>query len=456
MDSFDVIVIGTGTSGQTAALELAAEGLSVAVIEGSGTPGGVCALRGCQAKKYFYEIAEVMAKSTHLLGLGITMPPVAKWADINAAKNKFTARVPDNTVANLKGSGITYVPGTAVFNDSNHILVGESELGADYVIIGSGAQPMQLPFEGSEHLLTSDDFLDLDELPPRLVFVGGGFISFEFAHFAARIREAPREITILEISKRPLGPFDKDLVEQLVQASTADGITIRCEVEITAVEKSGGEFILHFKNDTPLRADLVINGAGRAPAIDDLNLEAAGVSHSRGGIDVDRTMRSSVETIYAVGDCAQSIQLARVADREGFVAARNILAARGEGTQETISYDEVPTVLFTYPQLAMIGKTEEQLIEEQTRYWKNMDTELSWPTYRRVGLRRAAFKILVDENDMLLGAHILSDSATGIINTFRLAMLHGIDIRRLRQDAVMSPYPSRESDIIYMLDPLVD
>jgi glutathione reductase (NADPH) len=456
MERFDVIVIGTGTSGQTAALELAAEGLSVAVIEASDTPGGVCALRGCQPKKYFYEVAEVMAKSMHLHGLGIMRQPAANWADIAAAKNKFTAQIPDHTVANLKGSGITYISGKAVFKDSSHITVGESVLRADYIVIGSGAEPMQLPFDGSEHLLTSADFLALDHLPQRLAFVGGGFISFEFAHFAARINDTPREITILEVSEQPLGPFDKDMVDQLVQASTADAITIRCEVDITAVEKSGDEFIIHFKNDAPLSADLVINGAGRAPAIDDLNLEAAGVSHSRKGIDVDQALRSSVETIFAVGDCADSIQLARIADREGFIAARNILAARGEGEEEKISYAEVPTVLFTYPQLAMIGKTEEQLIEEKVRYWKSMETELSWPTYRRVGLRRAAFKILVDERDLLLGAHILSDNATGIINTFRLAMLHRIDIRQLRQDAVMSPYPSRESDMIYMLDPLVE
>ncbi len=455
MDRFDVIVIGTGTSGQTAALECAAEGLSVAVIEQSATPGGVCALRGCQAKKYYYEVAEVMAKSAHLQGLGIAEQPRAKWEEITAAKNNFTDKVPDNTVANLKGNGISYIAGKALFKDRTHIMVGENVLQADHIVIGSGARPMQLPLDGSEHLLTSDDFLALETLPPRLAFVGGGFISFEFAHFAARIYDAPREITILEVSQRPLGPFDKDMVEQLVQASAADNITTRCSVEISAVEKSGDEFVIHFNNGPPLHVDLVINGAGRTPAIDDLNLEAAGVTYSGKGIAVDQTMRSSVETIFAVGDCAQSTQLARVADREGLAAARNIMAARGEGEKDEVSYAEVPAVLFTYPQLAMIGKTEEQLIEENVRYWRNMDTELSWPTYRRIGLRRAAFKILVDENDLLLGAHILSDNATGIINTFRMAMLHGIDIRQLRQDAIMSPYPSRESDITYMLDPLV-
>ena len=455
MDSFDVIVIGTGTSGQTAALELAAEGLSVAIIEQSDTPGGICALHGCQAKKYFYEVTEIAAKSTHLLGLGVTQLPKTKWQDITTAKNAFTAPVPDNTIANLKGNGVTYVAGTAVFNDNRHIAVGKTVLAADYFIIASGAQPMRLPFPGSEHLLTSNDFLARTALPPRLAFVGGGFISFEFAHFAARIDDTRREIFILEAGERVLGPFDRDMVEQLVLASETDGIAVACSVEITAVEKRGDEFVIHFKDGKPLIADLVINGAGRSPAISALNLDAVGVDYSSRGISVDHGMRSSVDNIFAVGDCAASVQLARVADREGLTAARNVLAARGEGEKDRIDYDAVAAVLFTYPQLAMVGKTEEQLIEEKSRYWKNMDTELSWPTYRRVGLRRAAFKILVDENDQILGAHVLSDNATGIINTFRMAMLHSIDIRKLYEDALMSPYPSRESDMTYMLSPLV-
>jgi glutathione reductase (NADPH) len=455
MDTFDVIVIGTGTSGQTAALELAAEGLSVAIIEQSDTPGGICALHGCQAKKYFYEIAEIEAKSMHLIGLGITEPPKTKWQDITTAKNKFTSQVPDNTIANLKGNAISYVAGKAVFKDSRHIAVQNTLLAADYFIIASGAQPMQLPFPGNEHLLTSNDFLARESLPQRLVFIGGGFISFEFAHFAARIHDGRRTIIILEAGERPLGAFDRDMVEQLVHASDADGITVRCSVEITAVEKNGDEFVIHLKEGEPLVADLVINGAGRLPAISDLNLDAAGVDYSGQGISVDQAMRSSVDNIFAVGDCADTIQLARVADREGLAAARNVLAARGEGEADHVDYDAVPAVLFSYPQLAMVGKTEEQLIAENIRYWKNMDTELSWPTYRRVGLRHAAFKILVDENDHILGAHMLSDNATGIINTFRMAMLHNCDIRKLYRYVIMSPYPSRESDITYMLSPLV-
>jgi len=454
--SYDVVVVGSGSGGQTAAYTLMEYGLSVAVVENSATPGGICALAGCQAKKWFYEATETMARARHLAGKGLIRPPELDWSVIRDQKRAFTEPIPDATRSGLKGSGIDFIPGTAAFKDATTLMVNGDPVQGKYIVLATGAHPMALPFAGAEHLITSSDFLELDRLPPRIVFIGGGFISFEFAHFAARIYDTPHQINILEVSERPLGPFDKDMVEELVQSSIADGIGIRCEVNITAVEKNGDEFFIHFENGPPLVADLVINGAGRSPAIDDLDLESAGVEYSRSGIAVDQAMRSSVETIFAVGDCAHSIQLARVADREGLTAARNILAAKGEGGEDKISYAEVPAVLFTYPQLAMIGETEDQLIDKKVRYWKNMDTELSWPTYRRVGLRRAAFKILVDENDLLLGAHILSDNATGIINTFRMAMLHNIDIKQLRQHSIMSPYPSRESDIVYMLDPLVE
>jgi glutathione reductase (NADPH) len=355
----------------------------------------------------------------------------------------------------LTGNNITFVSGTASFENSNRLIVRDERLEAEFIIIATGAEPVQLPITGKEHLLTSNDFLALEKLPSRLVFVGGGFISFEFAHFAARLLDGPKEIVILEAMERPLGPFDADMVQELVASSINDGISIRCGVNISAIEKTTDGYTVRLGDGELLSGDLVINGAGRAPAVRALQLENAGIDFSRRGIAVDRGMRTSVATIFAVGDCADTLMLARVADREALTAVHNILSAKGEGERDVISYDEAPAVLFTYPQLAMVGKTEAQLKSDKIRYWKSMDTNLGWPTYRRIGLRHAAYKILVDEHDLILGAHILSDNATGLINTLRLAMLNDIDIRKLHHDAIMSPYPSRESDVLYMLAPLV-
>ncbi|TKB28350.1 NAD(P)/FAD-dependent oxidoreductase [Desulfopila sp. IMCC35006] len=456
MDTFDVIVLGTGTAGQNAALDLAVEGFRVAIIENSATPGGTCALRGCQAKKWFYEVAELAARCQHLQNIGITTPPQVDWQQILTEKNNFTAKVPDQTRNNLKGNGVTYIRGKAVFVDKTTIAVDNQHLTADYFIIATGAKTMALPFDGNQYMLTSDDFLELEALPKRIAFVGGGFISFEFAHFAARLGSSRGNIHILEAQKSVLNPFDGDMVDQLVAASEADGIRIHTAVSIESIEKKDTEYTIVFKSRENLVVDKVVNGAGRVPNIDDLNLDAAGINYSRRGITVDEYMQTSNKQVYAAGDCVDSVQLARVADMEAHVAAQAIVVAQHGGTKAAIDYRAVPAVLFTYPQLGMLGKTEEQLKEEKTPYWKSYDTRLTWPTYQRVGLKYAAYKILVDEQNHILGAHFVSDNTTGLLNTFKQAMIDRTPVTELHKNSIMSPYPSRESDIVYMLSPLVD
>jgi glutathione reductase (NADPH) len=456
MEKFDVIVIGTGTAGQTAAFDLAAEGYRVAVAENSPTPGGVCALKGCQAKKWFYEAMEIAARSRHLEGKGVTALPRFSWEQIQKEKTRFTSKIPESTLSGLKGSDIVFLPGQARFVDDHTLRIDNRDYQARYIIVAVGAVPADLPIDGARHLITSDDFLDLTVLPRRIAFVGGGFISFEFAHFAARLGGMAGQIHILEAGDRPLGPFDTDLVSQLVKASEADGIQVKTGVSVTSVSRNGDEYTVHFKSGPSLVVDLVVNSAGRIPNIEPLSLDAAGIESSRKGIAVNPSMQTSVPTVFAVGDCADTVMLARVADMEAHVAARAVMALENGTDLPAMEYRAVPAVLFTYPQLGMVGKTEETLQKENTPYWKSVDTEVNWPTYRRVGMKHAAYKILTDENGSVLGAHFLGDNTTGLVNAFKQAMIDHTPIRKIRDDHVMAPYPSRESDILYMLDSLID
>ncbi len=454
MKQFDVVVVGTGSGGQTSAYTLAEYGLKVAVVEDSPTPGGVCALAGCQAKKYFYEATETVARSRHLEGKGIRHPATADWAEVLAQKQAFIEPIPTSTRNSLKGAGIEFINGTAVFQDPETLLADGRALKARFFILATGARPMPLPFPGANHLVTSTEFLARDHLPPRLVFVGGGFISFEFAHFAARLGPAAGT-TILEVAPRPLGPFDAEMVDALVAGSRAEGIDIQTGVQIEAVEKSGAGWVVKTGGHANFEADLVVHGAGRVAAIEKLQLETGEVAFTRRGITVDNEMRTSNQRVFAVGDCAATFQLARVADYEGYVAAKNILAAveGGEGTH--IDYRAIPAIVFTYPQYGMVGATEEMLRSSGVRYFKNHGTQLGWPTYKRIGLSHAAFKVMVDEGNRILGAHVISDNAAGLINTFKQAMIDGRTADELFWDNVMGPYPSRESDIIYMLKPFI-
>lgn len=456
MQRYDVVIIGSGTAGQSAANNLAAEGYNVALVEESERPGGVCALRGCQAKKWFYEVAETVARGRHLMDIGVTDPPQVNWRQILVEKNKFTEKIPENTVKNLRGNEVAYLEGTAKFIDKSILQAGAQTITARYFIIASGAKPVELDLDGSEYLATSDDFLELENLPTRIAFIGGGFISFEFAHFAARLGCRKSDVHILEKHSRPLQPFDADMVSQLVEASEAEGIRLHTDVSIAAIRKQNSHYQVIMDGGETLEVDLVVNGAGRAPQLDSLNLESAGVEYAKTGIEVDRSMRTSQPHIFAVGDCAATLKLARVADMEAKIAAEAIVAAEEGGESPCIDYTAAPAVLFSYPQLGMVGKTEQALQEEGIKYWRSYDTRLSLPTYRRLGLKHAAYKILVDADDRILGAHFLSDNATGMLNTFKQAMIDKTPISKLRDDHIMAPYPSRESDILYMLSPLLE
>jgi glutathione reductase (NADPH) len=452
--AIDVVVIGAGTAGQTAAYDLVAEGYEVAVVESSDEPGGVCALHGCQAKKYFYELTELAAKSRHLLGKGVVVPPQLSWAEILAAKNDFTGPIPEGTISSLKGNGINYLQGEARFLDARTLSVGDQKLTPRFVVIATGARPMSLPIKGANLLATSNDFLALQELPKKLVMIGGGFISFEFAHFAARL--GAEEVVILEVAERVLDRFDTDLVEQLVKTSEGENIQVKTGVDIVEICSTKSSFQVILADGSKLDTDLVVHGAGRVPNIERLNLEAAGINFTNRGISVDQTMQTSNNKVYAVGDCAETLQLARVADQEAHVAATSIVLRETDEEADPLDYEAVPAVLFTYPQLGMVGRTEQELLAEGSTYWKSYSASLGWPNYKRIGMKDAAYKILVDNDGRILGAHFLSDNVSGMVNTFKQAILDGMTATELYQANIMAPYPSRESDLIYMLEPLLD
>ncbi|MBW2513705.1 MAG: NAD(P)/FAD-dependent oxidoreductase [Deltaproteobacteria bacterium] len=455
MTEFDVVVIGTGTAGQTAAHELNAKGLRVAVVEKSARPGGTCALAGCQAKKWFYEGAEVVAKINHLKGKGFLGVPKASWADFLREKNGFTKSVPENTLKGFEKAGIKFVSGTARFLDKHTLHAGTRKISAPFFVIASGARPMPLRIKGIEHAITSDQFLELSSLPGRFVFIGGGFISFEFAHFVARLGDGPsRRTTILEAASRPLGPFDTEMVELLVEASHAEGIDIQKGVEILGIERKGEGFNVITRDNGSYAADVVVNSAGRIADIEGLGLDRAGINHTPKGIEVNERMQTTQSHIYAIGDCANTIQLARVADYEAKVAANTILGYKEGPFGPGIDYSAIAAILFTYPQYAMVGSTEDALKRDNIPYTKSFGKNLTWPTYRRIGMSCAAYKILVGPDGNFLGAHILSDNASGIINALRMAMINQIPVETLYRQSFLTPYPTRESDMLYMLKPL--
>jgi len=448
-DRYDLIVIGAGMAGVNAANKCGAAGWRVAIID-ELPYGGTCALRGCDPKKILRRGAEIIDAARLFEGKGIEPGGLAiNWADLMGHKRGFTDPVPANMERGLAGNGVETLHGTATFTGPDTLDIGGRPVRAERFLIATGARPRPLDFPGAEHLIDSTDFLHLDVLPGRVLFVGGGFISFEFAHISAR---AGTTATVIDRGERPLKGFDPDLVNLLLQRSTEVGIDVRTRTTIGSVEPAAGGYRVTVERDgteSSIEVDLVVHGAGRLPELSRLGLATAGVDTGPRGVTVAPHLQSTTNpAVWAAGDSADTpgMPLTPVAVFEGKVAASNMLK------DEAIApdYDGVATVVYTIPDLARVGMLESDArqagIDLDVRY---RDTS-SWFSNYRIGETTAATKILVDRStDTILGAHMFGPEYGELINFCALAIKLELTTRQLK--SMTASYPSVGSDLGSML-----
>ncbi|MCI0710767.1 MAG: NAD(P)/FAD-dependent oxidoreductase [Chloroflexi bacterium] len=446
---FDVIVIGVGMAGLNVARRTRSAGKSVAVVD-ELPYGGTCMLRGCDPKKVLVGAAEVIDWQRRMQGSGIVGEAHISWRDLMQFKRTFTDSPPKMLEKNLSKNGVATHYGQAQFIDANAIQVGDETLVGKNIVIATGAKPMPLGIVGEELLATSTDFLEMEALPERIVFIGGGYIAFEFAHIAAR---AGAQVKILEMMPRSLPAFDSDLVDLLIEVSKAVGIDIQFETRVSEVVKeSYGAFTIKAASPNGSQsfiADLVVHGAGRVPAVEGLQLENAGVEYDKRGVVVNEYLQSvSNPAVYAAGDVAATngIPLTPVAVTEGIVVANNIL----NGNQRTADYSGTPSVVFTIPALARVGFTEAEAREQGLQFTVNHQQTSGWYSSRRTNEKHTGFKVLVEEGtDRILGAHLLGAHAGEVINMFVLAIRHNLTASDLKRTIYV--HPAESSDISYML-----
>ena len=238
----DLIVLGTGTAAQSVAYPCREAGWSVAVVDYHPF-GGTCQLRGCDPKKVLVGVSDLVDWSRRMQGKGVSAPGLSlSWPDLIRFKRTFTDPVPEQTKRSFEQAGIITRGGRAHFVDRTSVQVGEEILVGRHVVIATGACHADLGIAGEDLLTTSTQFLDLEELPRRIVFVGGGYIAFEFAHIAAR---AGAQVQVLHRGSRPLEKFDPDLVSMLVQASRELGIEVHVNRAVTAIERQGDHLLVH-------------------------------------------------------------------------------------------------------------------------------------------------------------------------------------------------------------------
>lgn len=448
--SFDLIVIGTGEAAFTVAFQCRAEGWQVAVMD-SRPFGGTCALRGCDPKKVLVGAAALIDWLRRMERKGVEGNNTRiNWSDLMSFKRTFTDPVPKQREKSFHDVGIATFHGKAHFVGSTSVKVGEEVLQGRYVVVATGAKPQTLNIPGAQYLTTSDQFLDLDSLPRRLVFIGGGYISFEFAHISAR---AGARVTVLHRGRQPLEKFDPDLVEQLVERTRRVGVDVQLGTEVKGIERRGDQLVVLASAGDEIReiqGDMVVHGAGRVADIDDLHLSAAGVQAGKNGIVVNEYLQSvSNPAVYAAGDAADSGEpkLTAVAEYEGHVVALNLV----RGNHKQLDRAAVPTVAFTIPPVAAVGLSERAAQERAVgmRFRVHREKTGDWYSARRVAEDCSGFKILIEENGRILGAHLLGPEADELINVFALAIQSGITADELKQ--IIFAHPTHAKDVSYML-----
>ena len=477
MQKFKLFVIGTGVAGTIIANKCAKEGLKTGVVD-NREYGGTCGLHGCIPKKILVGATEAVESSRNLEGKGVSEAPSIIWRDLIDFKNSFTDPIPENKEANFKENGVTTFHGDPVFIAENQLRIGDDIIEADKIVIATGATPRKLTIPGAEFALSSDDFLEMNKLPDSILFIGGGYIAFEFAQIAAR---SGAKVTILDMEATSLPHFDKDIVQHLVDATKDLGVELVMNTKVAEVKKNGDKFIVVGDcdgNKKQFNSEAVFNTAGRVPAIDTLDLDKANVRYSDKGIEVNEYMQSTTNpNVYAAGDntATEGLPLTPFATMEGHVVAANILNsaektidpnvtpaafATMEGhvlnaniltvNHKTPNYSVKPTAVYALPTLAMVGMTEEQAKEKKLDIKVNYASVPQWYAAKHLGEKTYAYKVIIDKNsDLILGAHIIGPNAEETINVFAVAMQAKMQAKDLK--TIPFTFPSASSDIAKMV-----
>jgi len=359
---YDVAVLGGGPGGYTAAIRAAQLGAKVACIEKEPELGGTCLRVGCIPTKAWVQTAFALKEAEeHFAKFGVTVNGATlDFGQSNAWKAGVVKQMTSGVASLFKANGVDWVKGAGRFKDANTITVDSGEdVTFKQAIVATGSFPMRPPIPGldSPRCVDSTGLLAQESVPKRLVVLGGGIIGCEFASIFNRFGS---EVTIIEMLDTLIPQEDGDAAKELAKQFEKRGVKLNIGKQCTQVDDDGSQLTVHFGDGEIVQADLMLVSVGRAPLVEGIGLEAAGVQYDRRtGIAADEHRRTSVPHIYAVGDCAGYWQLAHTAFREGEVAAENAC-----GHDATVDNRAVPRPIYTDPEIAGVGLTEAQAREQ--------------------------------------------------------------------------------------------
>ena len=423
MNQYDVAVIGSGPGGYVAAIRCAQLGMKTALIEKYPTLGGTCLNVGCIPSKALLDSSHHYYDAvTHFKEHGIEIPKAIKinFEQMIARKQSVVEQTTQGIAFLMEKNKVDVYEGLGSFKDATHINIKKEgkkpeQIEAKYSIIATGSKPSSLPFIklDKERVITSTEALKLKEIPKHLIIIGGGVIGLELGQVYRRLGA---EVSVIEYMDGIIPTMDKALGKELMKVLKKQGIKFYVSHKVTAVSRSGKKVTVKAtdkkENEQEFTGDYCLVSVGRRPYTEGLHLEAAGVeSNEKGQVTVDEHLRTNVPNIYAIGDVVRGAMLAHKAEEEGVLVAEQLA-----GQRPHINYNLIPGVVYTWPEVAAVGKTEEELKEAGVKY-------KSGQFYMRaLGRSRASMdtdgfiKILADaETDEVLGVHMIGARAADLI-----------------------------------------
>jgi len=442
---FDLFVIGAGSGGVRASRVAAAHGVKVAVAE-EFRVGGTCVIRGCVPKKLLIYGAHFAEDLKDARRFGWNVPDCGfEWATLRDNVLADVDRLEGLYTNTLNSHKVELIAERVTVTGPHSVkLASGREVTAKIILVATGAWPLIPEVEGAEHGITSNEVFHLDECPKRIVIVGGGYIANEFAGI---FHQFGSHVTMVNRGGTLLRGYDEQIRDRLLQISTMKGINFRFNAQMEKIEKKeDGTLCVHFKNGDPVAADIVLFATGRRPHTDGLGLENAGVEiDEKGAIKVDEYSRTSCESIYAVGDVTDRLQLTPVAIREGHAFADTVFG----NNPRTVDYSCVPSAVFSHPPLAGVGLTEAQAknkygtVKVYTSDFRPMKNVLAGRD------ERALYKMVVDATtNKVVGLHMIGPDAPEILQAAAVAVKAGLTKQDF--DDTVALHPSMAEELVLL------
>ncbi|MEA1962096.1 MAG: dihydrolipoyl dehydrogenase [Bacillota bacterium] len=434
----DLVIIGGGPGGYVAAIRARQLGMEVTLAEKERV-GGTCLNRGCIPTKAYYKNAEFLRSLERLNEFGVG--GISDWRfDLEAARFRKESVV-GNLVSGvedlLKANGVEVISGAASIESPGQVMVNGQRLETKQILIATGSENAVLPIPGTDlpGVVSSTEILDLTNVPKRIVIIGGGVIGMEFACI---FRAFGSEVTVFEASENILGGLDGELVKRMKVFTKKQGIQVHTGVSVQKIEKSETTLQVYAegkKGNLIEASDIVLVSAGRRPCTSELNLDKIGIKTDKGFIKVDDRFRTSVPGIFAIGDVIGGQMLAHLASEEGKAVVEQMA-----GMESQVAYHAVPSCIFTFPEIASVGLSQEDA--------KNRGIECKVGKFQMaangkamtMGERDGIVKVIADEEDRILGVHIIGPHASDLILEAIYMVKEGLTIAQV--SGTIHPHPT--------------